>query len=151
MSTIWTFGQIENKQSYCGEVCIKIFCESLREQTKKQIMLALAKKELKAHQDATECYICRKAFIKTFGEDKNHQKVRDHCHYTAKYKGVTHNIYNLRLNVLNEISVVFHNGSDCYNHFIIKELTKELEGQFECLAENTEKYKTFSVLIEKEI
>ena len=34
---------------------------------------------------------------------------------------------------------------------VIKELTKELEGQFECLAENTEKYKTFSVLIEKEI
>ena len=110
MSTIWTFGQIENKQSYCGQVCIKMFCESLREQTKKQIMLALAKKELKAHQDGTECYICRKAFIKTFGEDKNHQKVRDHCHYTAKYRGVTHSIYSLRLNVLNEISVVFHNG-----------------------------------------
>ena len=28
-------------------------------------------------------------------------------------------------------------------YFIIKEFANELEGQFECLVENTEKYKTF--------
>ena len=36
-------------------------------------------------------------------------------------------------------------------HFIIKELANEFEGQFECLGENTEKCKTFSVPIEKEV
>ena len=50
--------------------------------------------------------------------------------------------------MLNEIPVVFHNGS---NHFIIKELTKEFEGQFECLGENIEKYEIVSVPIEKVI
>ena len=49
------------------------------------------------------------------------------------------------------IPVVFHNGSTYDYHFIIKELAKELEGQFECLGENTEKYITFSVQIDKEI
>ena len=34
---------------------------------------------------------------------------------------------------------------------MIKELANEFEGQFECLGENTEKYKTFSVPIEKEV
>ena len=34
---------------------------------------------------------------------------------------------------------------------IIKELAKEFEGPFECLGENTEKYITFSVPIEKKL
>ena len=36
-------------------------------------------------------------------------------------------------------------------HFIIKELAKEFEGQFECFTENAEKYITFSVPIKKEL
>ena len=46
-------------------------------------MLSLTKKELKSHQDATECYSCRKKFIKKFAKDKKHWKVRDHFHYTG--------------------------------------------------------------------
>ena len=33
----------------------------------------------------------------------------------------------------------------------MEELANEFKGQFECLRENTEKYKTFSVPLEKEI
>ena len=51
----------------------------------------------------------------------------------------------------NEIPVVSHNGSNYDHHFIIKKLANDFEGQFECLGENTEKYKTISVPIEKEI
>ena len=46
---------------------------------------------------------------------------------------------------------MFHNGSKCDYHFIIKELAEEFEGEFECLGENTEKSITFSVPIKKEI
>ena len=53
--------------------------------------------------------------------------------------------------MLNEILLDFHNSSNYDYHFIIKELANEFEGQFECLAENTEKYKTFSIAIEKEV
>ena len=56
---------------------------------------------------------------------------------------------SLDLNGPNEIPVVFHNGLNYDYLFIIKELANEFEGQFECLGENTEKYKTFSVPIEK--
>ena len=37
------------------------------------------------------------------------------------------------------------------NHIIIKELAKKIQKQFACLGENTEKYKTFSVPIEREV
>ena len=48
-------------------------------------------------------------------------------------------------------SAVFYNGSKCDYDFINKELPKEFEGQFECLGENTEKYKNFSVPDKKEL
>ena len=49
----------------------------------------------------------------------------------------------------NAIPVVFHNGSNYDYHFILKELANEFVGKCECLGENTEKHKTFSVPIEK--
>ena len=79
------------------------------------------------------------------------KKLSDHCHYTGKYRGATHNICNLRYKVPKEIPIVFHNGSTYDYHFIIKELVKEFEGNFECLGENTEKYIIFSVPIKKKI
>ena len=46
---------------------------------------------------------------------------------------------------------MFHNDSIYDYHFIIKELVKEFEGNFECLGKNTEKHITFSVPIKKKI
>ena len=63
----------------------------------------------------------------------------------------THSICNLRYKIPKEIPVVFHNGFTYDYHFIIKELVKEFEGQFECLRENTEKYITFLVLLIKNL
>ena len=92
-----------------------------------------------------------KIILKNVSIDKNYQKVRDHCHYTGKYRGAAHSICSLKFKVPNEIPVVFHNGSNYDYHFIIKELANKFEGQFECLAENTKKCKTFSVPVEKEV
>ena len=46
---------------------------------------------------------------------------------------------------------MFHNSSTYDYHFIIKELAKEIKGNFECLGENTEKCIKFSVPIKKKI
>ena len=77
------------------------------------------------------------------------KKVRDHCHYTGKYKGAAHSICNLRYTVPKKIPVVFHNGSTYDYHFIIKQLAREFKYYLECLGENTEKYIIFSVPIKK--
>ena len=111
-------------------------------------MTPLTTKEKIYHNEKEICYICKKEFDKN---DKKHYKVRDHCHYTGKYRGAAHDICNLRYKIPKEIPVVFHNGSTYDYHFIIKELVKEFEGNFESLGENTEKYITFSVPIKKKI
>ena len=92
-----------------------------------------------------------------FCDDKNkkseynlYHKVRDHCHYTRKFRGVAHNICNLRYKVPKEIPIVFHNGSTYDYHFIIKKLAEEFESEFECLGEKKGKYITFSVPFKKE-
>ena len=46
---------------------------------------------------------------------------------------------------------MFHIGSAYDCHFIIKELAEEIEGELECLGENTEKYITFSMPVKKKI
>ena len=79
------------------------------------------------------------------------QKVRDHCHYTGKYRGDAHSICNQHYKIKKEIPVVFHNGSVYDYHFIIKYLARKFEGHFTRLGENTEKYITFSVPIRKVI
>ena len=71
MSTIRVFDNIENKHTLNhGEDCIEKFCTFLREHATnvinfgKKKALPLTKKELKLHQDSTECYICGKTFLK---------------------------------------------------------------------------------------
>ena len=71
----------------------------------------------------------------------------EHCHYTGEYTAATHSISNLKYSLPKEIPIVFHNGYNYVNHFIIKKL---VEGQFTCLGKNTEKFMAFSGPIEKE-
>ena len=41
---------------------------------------------------------------------KLYKKVRDHYHYTGKYRGAAHSIYNLNYKLPQEIPVKIHNG-----------------------------------------
>ena len=89
--------------------------------------------------------------IKNQKRDLNYtKKVRDHCHFTGKFRGAAHSIYNLRYKVPQEIPVEIHDGSKYDYHLIIKQLVEEFRGEeFECLDENTEKYISFSAPIKK--
>ena len=113
-------------------------------------MIPLTKEEKKIHRRQKNCYICKKRF-RTDDNNKKYHKVKDHCHYTGKYRGVAHDICHLRYKIPKEIPAVFYIGSTYDYHFIIKELAEESEGEFECLDENTEKYITFSVSVKKKI
>ena len=144
------FDKSKNKLNYYrGEDCMERFCKDLKEHAtkiincEKKVMVPLTKEEKEDYNNQKVCYICKKEFID--------DKVRDHCHYTGKYRGAAHNTCNLRYEIPKNIPVIFHNGSTYDYHFIIRELVKEFEGNFECLGENTEKYITFSVPIKKRI
>ena len=131
-----SFDTTKNKLDYYrGQNCMKKFCLELREHATKIInyekkeMIPLKKKEEKKYNKQKVCYICKKRF-NTDDNNKKYHKVRDHCHYTGKYRGAAHDICNLRYKIPKEIPVVFHNGSTYDYHFIIKELAEECEGEF---------------------
>ena len=153
--TSCSFDESKNKLNYYrGRDCMKMFSKDLREHAGKIIdyekkkMIPLTPEEKIYHNKQKICYICKKEFN---NNDKKNYKVKDHCHYTGKYRGAAHNICNFRYKIPKEISIVFHNGSIYDYHFIIRELVKEFEGNFDCLGENTEKYITFSVPLKKKI
>ena len=140
---------------------MKIFCNDLKDQANKIInyekkeMIPLNDEEKEAYENQKICHICEKEFCTDESnkkEFKKMQNVRDHCHYTGKYreKYAAHSICNLRYKIPKEIPVVFDNGSKYDYDVIIKQLAREFKGNFESLRENTEKYITFSVPIKKE-
>ena len=60
-------------------------------------MIPLTDKENKSYEKQKVCYICKKEF-NTNENDKNtiklFHKVRDHCHYTEKFRGAAHRMCN---------------------------------------------------------
>ena len=80
---------------------------------------------------------------KVFGKKKNQIKVRDHDHYTGKYRGAAHLICNLRYSTQIDIPVFFHNGTNYDFNLIINELAKEFRSEMRCIPLNTNKYMSF--------
>ena len=103
-------------------------------------MLPLTKEELKLHRDSKKVlHFCKKKILQKLAKSKNYQKVRDYCHYTGKckYRGAAHSICYSNFKTLDQIPVVFHNGSNCDYHVIIEKLANTFDCTFECLGENT--------------
>ena len=144
---------VENKHEvYRSQDCMKKFRKSLREHAikitnfEKKEIIPLTNEKLESQKKTKICYISQKKLEPEYTNDKDYHKVKDHCHYTGKYRCAAYSICNLKYSIPKGIAVVFHNGSNYNYHFIIKQLVKEFKGELNCLGENNEKYKTFSVI-----
>ena len=90
--------------------------------------------------NALTCWIC--------GEYMGNDRVRDHCHFTGKFRGAACNSCNLKLRRQNNISVFFHNLTGYDSHLFIKKLgTPEEKENIDCIPNNEEKYISFSKTI----
>ena len=101
--------------------------------------MIITKEEEEEFKQASDCWICHK---KLNLEDR----VRDHCHYTGRYRGAAHNICNLKYSKPNNISVFFHNLTGYDSHLFIKKLNATT-GAIDCIPNNEEKYISFSKTI----
>ena len=54
-------------------------------------------------QSSNTCWICEKHI------DDGDEKVRDHFHVTGKFRGATHWICNINLQLTKKVPVIFHN------------------------------------------
>ena len=153
------FDLTKSKHDYYRERdCIKKLCKKLRDRAmaiinyKEKETIPLNDEENKSYEKQKVCHKSKKKFCNDENEKSEfelYDKVRDHCHYTGKFRGAAHSICNWNCKVPKEIPVVIHNAT--YDtQFIIKQLAEEFDGQFECLGENAENYITFSVPIKKE-
>ena len=55
-------------------------------------MIPLPNKEITSYEKQKVSHICKEKFC----DDKNKKKVRDHCHYTRKFREAAHSGCNLR-------------------------------------------------------
>ena len=137
------------ERSYTGKNAEQVFLKYLEEDIKmignipkKEIIFG--EKEKERYNEETRCWICKGEFD---DKDKNKDKVKDHCHYTGRYRGAAHNECNLNYRKPNFTPVVFHNLSGYDSHLFIKNLGFS-EGNIDCIPNNEEKYISFSKKIQ---
>ena len=97
--------------------------------------MIFTEEDKKRFNKSKECWIC--------GEPLNDDKVRDHCHYTGRFRGPAHNKCNLKYRKPKFVPVVFHNLSGYDSHLFIKNLGFN-PGKIDCIPNNEEKYISFS-------
>ena len=102
--------------------------------------MIFGKEEKERFDKATKCWICKEEF-------ENDDKVRDHCHFTGRYRGAAHNKCNLNYKKPNFTPVVFHNLSGYDSHLFIKNLGFS-GGNIDCIPNNEEKYTSFTKRIQ---
>ena len=97
--TSCSFDKSENKQTYYrGRDCMKRFCDDLKDHLTRIInyemkpMDPLTEDEKESYENQELCHICDKEFYTD--NTKKIRKVRDHCHYTGKYRGAAHSKCN---------------------------------------------------------
>ena len=120
-----------------------IFVEMLEQDIKRiQEKFDFSKKMIFSFKDKDDfekaeiCWICQKEF----GGEK---KVRDHCHFTGRFRGAAHAKCNLQFKKPKFTPVIFHNLSGYDAHLFVKNLGKS-EGNIKCIPNNEEKYISFS-------
>ena len=93
------------------------------------------------YEKTTKCWICEQEIT------KNNPKVRDHYHFTGKYRGAAHKSCNLKLKIKpgkTKIPVLLHNLHGYDSHLIMQTIHKA-KGHISCIANNAEKYIFFCV------
>ena len=102
--------------------------------------MIFTEEDRKQFNKASDCWIC--------GEYLGNDRVRDHCHFTGRYRGPAHNSCNLKYRKPKNISVFFHNLSGYDSHLFIKKLgTPNKKENIDCIPNNEEKYISFTKTI----
>lgn len=91
--------------------------------------------------NATNCHICEQPLHGSV-------VVKDHSHFTGKYRGAAHQICNLQYQNFRTVPVVFHNLTHYDSHFLIQKISNGFEGHVKIIPNNSENYISFTKTVE---
>ena len=130
-----------------GEDCMEVFTDKMIK-VKDEIMgkmrdekdIIMTEQDQRDFNNATHCFICGECF------KPGDKKVRDHCHFTGKYRGCAHDDCNLQFAMrYYKIPVFLHNLKNYDAHLIIEKAVELSEkARIDAIAQNTEKFITFA-------
>ena len=98
--------------------------------------LIMSEEEEHLFQQSNSCLICKKLI------NNDEEKVRDHCHVTAKFRGSAHWNCNINLQLTKKVPVIFHNLRGYASHLISRELDK-FDVKISIIPNGLEKYMAF--------
>ena len=113
------------------------FMKSLEKDYRKIYRKFKFPRDVKDFKNAKKCYACGNKFR------KKNIKVRDHCHFSGKYRGAACKDCNFRMRKPKFMPVILHNLQNYDSHLFIKSLGVT-EGEIKCIAKTEEKYISFS-------
>ena len=93
------------------------------------------------YQNLECCRICNETIIK--------DKVRDHCHIAAKYRGATHKKCNSKLRIPRKLPIIFHNSEGYDGYVIFRELNNFKDIDIQVIPKTNERY--MSIIINNRI
>ena len=99
-------------------------------------------------KNAKTCFICGYKIRTNYSNAKGAEKfkqVRDHCHFTGKYRGCARSVCNLNFcNIYFKIPVFFHNTKNYDGHLIIQNADKLSNDKIDVIAHNSETFISIS-------
>jgi hypothetical protein len=126
--------------------CVKIKCEATEENLSEAVYRTegLSIEEENTFKKATKCCLCKMSLR----ADINDNRVRDHDHFTRKYRGPAHRRCNLLLRIKPDeikIPLIYHGGKHYDFHHEVRELGLVSEDKIEIIADNMENYKSITI------
>ena len=133
-----TYTRTKKEDPNAEDVFVKWLEEDVKEIANiKPKKMVFTKEDEKQFNKASDCWLC--------GEELGNDRVRDHCHYTGRYRGATHNNCNLNYSKPKGVPVFFHNLTGYDSHLFIKNLgSPNKKETLDCIPNNEEKYITFT-------
>ena len=137
---------------YRGDDAVDVFCnkineirDEIKEKMKENKEILMPDEDKTDFETATHCCICGDRFKNSYKNEKEaekYKKVRDHCHFTGKYRGCAHSICNLNFCIRYfTIPVFFHNMKNYDGHLIIQNAEKlSNKKKIDVIAQNSEKF-----------
>ena len=141
-SRIKGYTQKEEKDPNAIDVFIKMLENDVKDIANIEVKpMIFIEEDQKQFNKALNCWIC--------GKELENDRVRDHCHFTGRYRGAAHNNCNLQNKVPNNIPVFFHNLAGYDSHLFIKKLgcVNNEKETVKCIAKNEEQYISFTKTI----